>query len=163
MHDRINDAFNDLLTSLDSTIARLSQPEAQGEPDAKTERRYFEAQRRGYIKAQLAHLSGVQVISTGTAWIVPSATRPGVGHRVSRVGLVLTCNCEAAQKERLCWHKLLVEVTELAWDRIDAFDDGLETADDCGGSFEPEPAVRLLPRPRDENDDAGYAALLAAA
>lgn len=167
MHDRINDTFNDLLLSLDSTIARLSQPDAQGEPDAKTERKYFEAQRRGYVKAQLAHLSGTKVIDTGAGWLVASATRAGVAHRVSRIGMVLTCNCEAAQNERLCFHKLLVEVIELAADRANEYDDGLETSDLCGGSFDPEPtppaapALRLVPR--DFDDDAGYAAMLAAA
>lgn len=158
--DRINDTFNDILASLDQTITRLTG--VQGEPDAKTERTYFAAQRRAYAKAQYHHLQGVRAQYTGDAWLIASATRTGVVHRVSRVGLVLTCNCEAAQNERLCWHKILVEVTELAAERADAFDDGVVEWD--AGDFDPTPAapaLRLVPR--DDDDDAGYAAMLAAA
>jgi hypothetical protein len=161
--DRINAQFNDLLLSLDATITRLSQPEAQGEPDAATEKKYFEAQRRAYTKAQYHHLHGVRAIWTGDAWLVASGTRAGVVHRVARVGLVLSCNCEAGSNERLCWHKLLAEVTELAADRADEYD----AAPDAG-DFEPPPppppaapALQLVPR--DFDDDAGYAAMLAAA
>jgi hypothetical protein len=153
MHDHINATFNDLLTSLDRTIARLSQPEAQGEPDAKTERRYYESQRRCYAKAQYHHLQGVRPIYSGAAWLITSGSRGGLVHRIHREGGVLVCSCEAGQNGRCCYHKLLVEVAELAADRIDAHDDGLETADPCGGT---------LPRPRDFDDDAGYAAMLAA-
>lgn len=160
MHDRINATFNDLLTDLDGTIARLRAAQ-QGEPDAKTERAYFEAQRRGYAKAQLHYLQGVRAVWTGEAWLIGSATRPGVVHRVARVGEILACNCEAAQNERLCWHKLLAEVVELAGDRADAHDDGAADVDSC----EPEPTPPAAPALRlvtfDPDDDAAYAAMLA--
>lgn len=159
--DRINDLFNEILGDLDRSIARLSQPGAQGEPDAKTERRYFESQRRCYAKAQYHHLQGVTPLPTGTAWLVTSGSRAGLVHRISREGAVLTCNCEAGVNGRCCYHKLLVEVRELDADRADFHDDGLETTDRCGGTLPPAPALRLVPR--DDDDDAGYAAMLAAA
>jgi hypothetical protein len=150
--DRINDTFNDLLSSLDGTIASLSG--TQGEPDAKTERAYYAAQRRGYAKAQLYHLQGVRPVWTGEAWLITSASRPGVVHRVARIGEILACNCEAAQNERLCWHKLLAEVVELAGERaaqvVAAEPDPLP----------PAPALRLVP-PAHLEDDAAYAAMLA--
>jgi hypothetical protein len=50
MNDRIDATFNDRLTDLGGTITRLRAAQ-QGEPDAKAERAYFEAQRRGYAFA----------------------------------------------------------------------------------------------------------------
>lgn len=152
--NRVTATFEDILTSLDVTIARLRQPGAQGDPDAATERRYFESQRRAYAKALAHHLEGVTPRYSGRSWLVPSGTRAGVFHRISRNGEILVCDCEAAQNERLCWHKTLVEVRELADDRQDAHDDGLETADLCGAT---------LPTLADPDDDAAYAAMLAAA
>lgn len=151
--DRVNATFEDILTSLDVTIARLAQPGAQGDPDAKTERRYFVAQRRPYVRAQSHWLAGARPQDTSRAWLVPSATNAGTVYRVSREGSVLVCDCPAAENERLCWHKVLVEVVELAADRQDQHDDGLETADLCGAS---------LPILADPDDDAAYAAMLAA-
>lgn len=150
--DHVAATFEDIITSLDVSIARLRQPGAQGDPDAKTERQYFQAQRRAYVKALSHWLRGARPQDTGRAWLVPSATTAGVVYRVARQGAVLACDCPAAENERLCWHKILVEVAELADDRQDQHDDGLETADLCGASllaFDPD-------------DDAAYAAMLAA-
>lgn len=162
MGDFVNDTFEDLITSLDQTITRLRQPGAQGDPDAKTERAYFLAQRRAYVKAQAHWLAGVRAQDTGRAWLIPSATNPGAVYRIVRQGDVLVCDCQAAQNERLCWHKTLLEVQELAYERLDEHDDGLETSDQCGGTLPPAPVLALVPRPRDEEDDVAYADMVAA-
>lgn len=151
--DRVTATFEDVITSLDVMIVRLSQPGAQGDPDAKTERAYFAGQRRAYVKAQSHWLRGARPQDTSRAWLVPSATAAGVVYRVSRQGEVLVCDCPAAENERLCWHKVLVEVVELADDRQDQHDDGLDTADLCGAS---------LPILADPDDDKAYVAMLAA-
>lgn len=148
--DRVNDTLNDILADLDVTIARLKRAGAQGEPDATSERKYFEAQRRHYAKAQYHHLAGVRPRSSGRAWLIPSGTRPGLVHRVALVEGIHLCDCEASNNGRSCWHTRLIEAYERAADETDRFDDGLETADLCGGSFDPD-------------DDAAYAAMLAAA
>lgn len=146
----VDDTFEDVIASLDQSIDRLRQPGAQGDPDAKTERAYFVAQRRAYVKAQSHWLAGVRPQDTGRAWLVPSATNAGTVYRVSRAGEVLSCDCPAAENERLCWHKVLVSTVEYAMDRVDQFDDGLETAELCGAQF-----------PASWEDDAGYAEMLA--
>lgn len=145
----VDDTFEDVIASLDQSIDRLRQPGAQGDPDAKTERAYFVAQRRAYVRAQSHWLAGVRPQDTGRAWLVPSATNAGTVYRVSRVGEVLGCDCPAAENERLCWHVVLVSTVEYAMDRVDQFDDGLETADLCGSQF-----------PASWEDDAGYAEML---
>lgn len=146
-NDRITKALEEILIDLDLTIARVLGAREQGEPDAASELKYFRAQRRAYARAQqaLAHGLTAEPVSGG-AWNVASTSRPGLVHRVARVGEILICDCEASVHGRPCVHKALVEGAELAGDLADRHDDGL---------------TRAVVRPFDPDDDAAYADLLA--
>lgn len=162
MADRITATFEDILASLDATIRRLSAPDAQGDPDAKSEKKYFERQRRAYAKAQLHYLNGRRPTATDSGWLVPSSDPSGPVYRVSRQGAVLMCDCPAGENETLCWHKVACEVAELADDRAELY--VASVAADPAPVLPPVPAapsLRLVPR--DMDDDVGYADMLAAA
>lgn len=118
----VNAVLNETLSDLDGTIYRLSGGRAQGEPDAASERRYFEAQRRAYAKAQYHHLKGVPATWTGEAWLVPSSSRAESIHRVSKAGDVAQCSCEAGASGRFCWHAALASAVEVAHERADVED-----------------------------------------
>jgi hypothetical protein len=159
MHERVSGLFADILARLDADLATLPE-RTQGDPDVKTERAFFLAQRRAYVRALAAHEAGSVPEWTAAGWLVRSATRPGKVHRVSRIGLVLSCDCEAGAHGRLCHHKLLVEVHEQVAEQVDAHDDGLDSVALCDGTLPPAP-LPFAAVPRDDADDAGYAEMLA--
>lgn len=119
-NDPVNTILNEVLSDLDGTISRLTGERAQGEPDAKTESKYFESQRRIYAKAQYNHLRGVPATWTGEAWLVPSSSRAEAIHRIARDGDVWQCSCEAGAAGKFCWHKGLVEAHQVAEERAAA-------------------------------------------
>lgn len=45
---------------------------------------------------------GLEIVRTASGWLVPSGTRAGVVHHVSRNG---QCSCEGAAHGRSCWHR----------------------------------------------------------
>lgn len=140
--DRVTAALTDILTSLDVTIRRLVRGAPQGDPDTASELKYFRAQRDAYTRALYHHLRGVTAEAVEGAWMLASATRPGVVHRVTVADGIHLCSCEAGTNGRACWHTRLIEGYEAAAEQADAHDDGL---------------------PAYLGDDAAYAAMLAAA
>ncbi len=150
--DYVNAAFNDILAELDRDILRLTQAKGQGEPDVASELKYFTAQRKHYVKAQYHHLQGVRPVPTGTAWLVPSGSRPDQVHRVALVGGVHLCSCEAGTNGLPCWHTRLIEAIERGSELIDMHDDAPLT--DAGDVLPPDDDAAYAP---------AFAALLAAA
>jgi len=162
MSNRAHDTLRDIITDLDGTIGRLSGEAAQGDPDLTSERKYFEAQRRAYVRAQYHAANGVEATAVDGAWLVPSNSRAALVHRITRQGEILVCDCEAAANGRRCWHAALAEATELALDRADAHDDPdpEPAAEPEPDPLPPAPALRLVPRP-DLGADDEYANWLA--
>jgi flavin-binding protein dodecin len=102
---------------------------------------------------------GVRPYLSSGDLLLPSRTTDGTVHRVTALG----CSCKAGINGRQCWHMAVWEGIARAWDELDQIDAHRPDA----GDFEPEPspaapALRLVPRP-DDDDDAAYAAMLAAA
>lgn len=154
--DHVNAALEEVLTSLDESIARLTTARKQGEPDAAQELAFYRPQRRAYAKAQDRHLNaGVAATWTGSAWLVPSATTDGAAYRVARIGEVLVCDCKASANQLLCWHKCLAEAYERAAELAD--DD-----DHVADAAETLPPLAFTPPSRAPfDDDAAYAEMLA--
>ena len=161
MGDRLTDTLEETIHDLDGTIARLSGKPAQGDPDVASERRYFEAQRRAYVRALYHVERGVEPTAAGGAWLVPSNSRAELVHRVTRQGEILTCDCEAAVNGRRCWHVAAAECAELVLERADEYDEA--PAESTPEPEPPPPAapqLRLVERP-DLGDDAEYIAVVA--
>lgn len=157
MGDRLTDTLEEIIADLDGTIARLSGKPAQGDPDLASERRYFEAQRRAYVRALYHAERGVEATAAGGAWLVPSNSRADTVHRVTRRGEVLVCDCEAGVNGRRCWHAATAECAELVLERADEYDEAPAEPDP-----EPEPPAPVLRLVRpDLGDDAEYVAWLA--
>lgn len=72
------------------------------------------AEARAVDKAALQLHSGLQPVETHGGYLVTSATRGGMVHRVSSEH---GCTCEAATNGRPCWHAALVAIVTLAGER----------------------------------------------
>jgi hypothetical protein len=147
--DRITAALEEIITDIQITIDRLSR--AQGEPDAKAEKKYFTAQRNAYVRALRMHQDGVRVVWNGRSATVASATRAAVVHRLWKEGGIWRCSCEAGTEGIFCRHHALVEGHERAGEIADRDDDGLDAAAAGGGSFDDGAVGRL--------DEADWASL----
>lgn len=53
--------------------------------------------------------NGVELVETFGGFLITSATRAGVIHRLDTVG---GCSCEAGSKGRVCWHRAALEIVE---------------------------------------------------
>ncbi len=62
-------------------------------------------------KAIYHYAHGVRPELTTGGYLIASATAANVVYRVSDTA---GCNCEAAQKGRICWHQALIEIIEAA-------------------------------------------------
>lgn len=66
---------------------------------------------RALNKAQYHLAIGhLPIVPTVSGFLVPSGTRAGVIHRVSTVNH--TCDCEAGQSGKWCWHMATIAVLE---------------------------------------------------
>lgn len=111
--DPIAAALDEILTDIRNVITAL--PSEQGNPDAKTERTYWQAQERAFTKAQHQHLMGLVLTRSAGGYNVPSVSRPGaLVHRITKLGGVWNCGCEAGTNARFCWHSALVQAYERA-------------------------------------------------
>ncbi len=99
---------------------------------------------------------GVRPILSAGDVLIPSRTQAGATYRVTALG----CSCPAGLKGRACWHAALMEGIASAWDRLAEMDDALDTEAEPAPEPAP-PALRIVPR--DFDDDAGWADMLAAA
>jgi len=104
-------AFDELL--LDVT-ALLESTKAQ-KPLDRDELRFWSRQLNALNKAESYFVQGVRPVISGSAYLLASASRPGaLIHRLTKVGGIVVCSCEAGQKGILCWHHMLVNVIERA-------------------------------------------------
>jgi hypothetical protein len=67
------------------------------------------AKQHAVNKATLYMLRGVAPVVTVGGFLIESATRGGIVHRVDHVS---GCSCEAGANGRPCWHAAMVEVLE---------------------------------------------------
>ena len=78
----------------------------QQKPLDKDEIGYWTRQRNAFAKAQKYFADGTRLAATPSAYLVPSASRPGaLVHRLYQAGDVWICPCEA---RGFCWHHALV-------------------------------------------------------
>lgn len=104
-------AFAELLEDVTNL---LSAAQAQ-KPLDKAEIGFWRRQLHALNKAESYWLQGVRPVISGSAYLVSSASRPGaLIHRLTRVGGIVVCSCEAGQKQQLCWHHMLINVLERA-------------------------------------------------
>lgn len=121
--------------AVSGALERLAESHQRSYEGAETkeERTYFSRWAGAFRKAHFAYArGGIRPEPTESlSWLVPSATRAGRVHSVSRDG---HCTCEA--QNRGCWHSALVTGIETAGDDLDRFDggDGEEEADRAAGT-----------------------------
>jgi hypothetical protein len=104
-------AFAELLEDVTNLLAAAQQ----SKPLDKDEIAFWKRQLNALNKAQYNWLQGVRLVRADAAYLLPSASRLGaLVHRLTRVGGILICSCEAGGKQTLCWHHQLACVIERA-------------------------------------------------
>ncbi len=104
-------AFAELLEDVTNL---LSAAQTQ-KPCDKEEVVFWKRQLNALNKAEAYFVQGVRPTISNGAYLLASASRPGaLIHRLSRVGSIVVCSCEAGQKGTLCWHHMLINVLERA-------------------------------------------------
>lgn len=132
-------------SAVEAALERLGdehQRSAERADDAE-HRVFFRRWAGAFRKALLKYLQGTRPEPTpGGAWLVGSATRGGVVHRVTKDG---ACTCES--QNRGCWHAALVTGIEVAFDDLATYgDDGpASDGDDNGTGGASDPLTGLQP------------------
>jgi hypothetical protein len=90
--------------------------------------------RNALNKAALDLASGVLPVLTPDGWLVPSATRGGVVHRVRQQGSVWSCGCEAGERGQPCRHASLMECVATTWELLADDDQGDDQGDDTSAA-----------------------------
>lgn len=104
-------AFAELLEDVTNLLSAAQQQK----PADKDEIGFWKRQLNALNKAESYWLQDVRPVISGAAYLLASASRPGaLIHRLSRVGGIVVCSCEAGQKGTLCWHHMLINVLERA-------------------------------------------------
>ncbi len=107
----ISAAFAELLADVTNL---LSAAQIQ-KPLDKDEISFWRRQLNALNKAELYWSQGVRPTMSGSTYLLASASRPGaLVHRLSKIGSIAVCSCEAGQKQQLCWHHMLANVLERA-------------------------------------------------
>lgn len=107
----VSAAFAELL----SDVTNLLESAQAQKPQDKDELRFWRAQFNALNKAESYWAQGVRPTFASVSYFIASASRPGaLVHRLTRIGGILICSCEAGQKQTLCWHHMLVNVLERA-------------------------------------------------
>jgi hypothetical protein len=107
----VTSAFAELLEDVTNL---LSASEAQ-KPLDKADIGFWRRQLNALNKAESYWAQGVRPDLSVSSYLLASASRPGaLIHRLSKVGGIVVCSCEAGQKQQLCWHHMLVNVLERA-------------------------------------------------
>lgn len=116
MHILPSDAF--MTASFDELlldVTNLLESTKAQRPTDRDELRFWKAQQNALNKAQYHWAAGVRPVWSDAAWLLPSASRPGaLIHRLTKLGGIWMCSCEAGQKGILCFHHMLVNVLERA-------------------------------------------------
>lgn len=107
----VSAAFAELIAD----VANLLDSAKAQKPRDADEVRFWQRQLNALNKAEYHYGLGVRPQISGAAYLVPSASRPGaLIHRLTKVGGVVVCSCEAGQKGQLCFHHMLINVLERA-------------------------------------------------
>jgi hypothetical protein len=104
-------AFAELLEDVTNLLAAAQTQK----PLDKEEVSFWRRQLNALNKAESYFAQGVRPTSSGSAYLLASASRPGaLVHRLVTQGGIVVCSCEAGQKGTLCWHHLFVNVLDRA-------------------------------------------------
>ena len=126
------------IRQISETIGGLKGQYAQGEPDAKVERKYFAGQLNAYKRALSNWDRGLRPRAFGNGYLVPSGSTPGKApYYVERRGGVWVCDPTCPYCGETHWHTAIVAVLE-----------SLRESDDGGDvvtSAPAEPDVWQLP------------------
>jgi hypothetical protein len=118
------------LEELVGDTERLLAAAQEQKPIDKEEIAFWKRQRNAFVKAQTYWLQGVRPVWTGSAYNVPSASRPGaVVHRCYKVGGIWVCSCEAGERGIFHWHTALIGAMERAEELAGLHDDGDDAGD----------------------------------
>jgi len=107
----VNAAFAELLEDVTNLLTAAQTQK----PADKQEISFWRRQLNALNKAESYYLAGVRPQLATVSYFVASASRPGaLIHRLTYVGGIVQCSCEAGQKQQLCWHHMLINVLERA-------------------------------------------------
>mgnify|MGYP006921354858 CR=1 FL=1 len=113
--------LEDAIRQIGETIEGLKSQRAQGEPDAKVERKYFASQLNAYKRALSNWDRGLRPRAFGNGYLVPSGSTPGKApYYVERRGDVWVCDPTCPHCGDSHWHTAIVAVLALC----DQADDG---------------------------------------
>ena len=111
------------IRQISETIGGLKGQYAQGEPDAKVERKYFAGQLNAYKRALSNWDRGLRPRAFGNGYLVPSGSTSGKApYYVERRGGVWVCDPTCPYCGETHWHTAIVAVLEQAREQSD--DDG---------------------------------------
>lgn len=145
-------AFAELLTD----VTNLLESAKAQKPCDKDELKFWASQLRALNKAEFDYASGVRPLISGDTYLLPSASRPGaLIHRLSRVGGIVVCSCEAGTRGLLCRHHMLINVVERASELESLAAARSET--EIGGGPAQSPAAESHPIPHREEAAAWLA------
>lgn len=151
--DLVARAIEELMQQCHDHIDRLSRQSKQGDPDVKTETKFWLSQYRAFTKALHYWQQGIRpTVSSSGSWLLPSASRPGaVIHECSKHGGVWACGptCKAGARGIFHWHSALVQGIEQAMELADSTDDGEAEPYDAYEAYEPEQDIDPEPFPMD--------------
>ena len=101
------------IRQISETIGGLKGQYAQGEPDAKVERKYFAGQLNAYKRALSNWDRGLRPRAFGNGYLVPSGSTPGKApYYVERRGGVWVCDPTCPHCGETHWHTAIVAVLE---------------------------------------------------
>jgi hypothetical protein len=115
--EKLEEIASGLSRSVQSIKAALAAGETQGDPDLRSELKYYSSQLAAYSKAQDNWNKGLRpTVISSFVILIPSGTRGGLVHRMERPanGGVWVCSCEATGTH---WHQALVSAVEWALDQ----------------------------------------------
>lgn len=125
----ITAAFTELLDD----VTNLLTAARDQKPRDTDELKFWHAQFNALNKAEKYWSDGTRPTISGSAYLLPSASRPGaLVHRLTRIGGILICSCEAGSKGTLCWHHQLACIVE----RAAELESLARTAEDVGSGPE---------------------------
>jgi len=125
--EAVRAALDELAMNVLGEIRKLESAikanDSQGDPDYKSEVRYYTAHYNAYNKALFHWDKGLRPTQAANGdWLIPSGSTGGLVHRVSREGNVWLCgpSCKATAFH---WHQALIEALERAEELMDLHDD----------------------------------------
>ena len=113
----------DVLGTIRKLESAIKANDSQGDPDYKTELKYYTAHYNAYNKALFYWDKVLRPTQASNGdWLIPSGSEGGLVHRETRDGMVWTCgpSCKATAFH---WHGAIIEGMERAAELLDMHDD----------------------------------------